>query len=420
MLRGNAQLQILSAATFINTVGAGMFATSAVLYFTRFAGLSAGQVGIGLTIAGCCGLLVGVPAGHLADRRGPREVLVALMVLQAITMGCYVLAGSFAEFLVTACAVMMTMQAAMAVRSGLLGYLLPESERVAVQAFLRAVTNVGFSLGAPLAALGILVGSRGAYQALILANALSFALAAVLTARLPHVAPQPRRAGGRRMVALRDRPYLAVTALIAVLSLHASLLDVGIPLWVSSHTDAPTVMVSVIFIGNCVLVALFSVRFARGSDTVPGAARAAVRGGLLLAAACAVFAASDGAGAVAASVLLIVAAIIHVGGEMIQSASSWGLGYGLAPDHVQGQYQGVASTALALAGTVGPALMAAVVSAGALGWLVFGALFVGAGCATVPVAAWAARNRPDEPDRQKVATADQRGFLSEQSLDAGP
>jgi hypothetical protein len=41
----------------------------------------------------------------------------------------------------------------------------------------------------------------------------------------------------------------------------------------------------------------------------------------------------------------------------------------------------------------GPALMAAVTSAGMIGWLAFGALFLVAGFATVPVSEWALRSR---------------------------
>jgi len=64
------------------------------------------------------------------------------------------------------------------------------------------------------------------------------------------------------------------------------------------------------------------------------------------------------------------------------------------PEDAQGQYQGLSSTAMALSTTVSPVLMAAVVAAGTLGWLAYGAPFLVAGFATPPVAAWAQRRRP--------------------------
>lgn len=392
MLRESAELRALSAMTLVNTIGNGLLMTSIVLFFTREVGLSGGQVGLGLTIAGACGLVAGVPAGHLGDRRGPREVLGALMVAQGVATFLYVFVSSFAAFLVVACVVITLLQAGSAVRQALIAQVLPPRDRVAARAFLRAVTNAGFAIGSAVAGIGIVIGTRGAYEALIVGDALTFVAATALLAGLPHVPPQPRRAEGPQLVVLRDRPYVAVTALVAALSLHGPMLEVGLPLWVA-HTAAPEAMVSVVFVVNCLLVVAFSVRFARGSDTVAGAARAAVRAALLLAAACVVLVFSDGPGAIVASAILVVAFVIQVAGEMAQAASGWGLAYGLAPEDAQGQYQGLSSTAMALSTTVGPVLMAIVVAAGTLGWLAYGALFLVAGFATVPVAAWAERSR---------------------------
>ncbi|MCW2986759.1 MAG: putative rane protein [Conexibacter sp.] len=170
------------------------------------------------------------------------------------------------------------------------------------------------------------------------------------------------------------------------------------------HTAAPRAIVAVIFIVNCVIVVLFSVRFARGSDTVPGAARAGAHAGVLLAISCVVFALADGPAATVAAIVLIVAAVIQVGGEMAQAASGWGLGFGLAPDHARGQYQGAASTAVAIAMMAGPALMAGVTSAGTVGWLIYGAVFLVAGFATIPVARWALAGR-EAADAEAAAAA---------------
>ena len=393
MLRTSPTLRTLSAMTLANTVGSGLLGASVVLYFTHLVGLSGGQVGLGLTVAGGLGLLVGIPVGHVADRRGPREVLVLLMLGEAVATMSYVFVRSFGVFLVAVCLVVTVGQASSAVKQGLLAQVLPTQDRVAARAFLRAVTNVGFAIGSGIAGIGILFDTRAAYDVLIVGDAVTFAVAALLLLRLPHVPPQPPAASGPRLVVLRDRPYLAVSALVAVMSLHVNLLDVGLPLWVEGHTNAPRAIVAVIFIVNCVIVALFSVRFARGSDTVAGAARAGARAAVLLALSCVVFALTSGPAATVAAIVLVVAAVIQVGGEMAQSASGWGLAFGLAPDHAQGQYQGAASTAVAIAMMAGPATMAGVTSAGTIGWLAYGAVFLVAGFATIPVAAWAQRTR---------------------------
>lgn len=393
MLREPGPVRMFAAVTLANTVGNGLLATAVVLYFTHVVGLGGGQVGLGLTVAGFFGLVVGVPVGHLADRRGPREVLAAILACEAVAVALYAVTDSFAAFLVVAAAVVTLNRAESAVRQGLIAQMLPPEDRVHGRAILRSVTNVGFAIGSAIAALAILFDTRGAYDALILGDAATYAVALVLTLRLPHVAPRPPASEGPRLIVLRDRPYLAVMALVGVMTLHFSLLEVGIPLWIG-HTDAPRVTVGIVFVLNCVLVALLSVPMARGSETIRGSARAAVIAAVLLATSCVAFALSGAvAGAAAAAVVVIAAGTIEVFGEMAQAASSWGLSFGLAPEHAQGQYQGLASTAFSLASMLGPALMAAVTAAGTIGWLAFGALFLVAGTATVPVSRWAEGHR---------------------------
>jgi MFS family permease len=384
----------MAGMTLVNTFGNGLLLTIVVLYFTHVVGLSGGQVGLGLTIGGLLGLLVGVPLGHVADRVGPREVLLVVMGAQAFAAVSYVFVESFGAFVAAATAVVTLNQGASAVKQGLIAQVLPAEDRVAGRALLRAVTNVGFAVGSALAGLVIAVDAPDAYRAAIVADALSFAVGAVLLLKLPHVPPQPAATDdGPRFIVLRDRPYLVVTGLVAVMTLHFSVLDVALPLWVQEHTAAPRAIVAVVLVTNCVLVALLSVRLARGSDTVAGAAKAGARAGVILAASCVVFTLASGPGAVVAAIVLLAAGVVEVFGEMVQAASGWGLGYGLAPEHAQGQYQGAASTGFALALTIGPVLMAAVVSAGTLGWLGLGAVFLLAGFATIPVAAWAATGR---------------------------
>ncbi|MFD0527610.1 hypothetical protein ACFQ1I_11025 [Kitasatospora arboriphila] len=62
LLHPDPTVRRLAAITLVNTLGNGLFMTLGALYFTRMLGLPAAQVGIGLTAAGLCGVLIGVPA----------------------------------------------------------------------------------------------------------------------------------------------------------------------------------------------------------------------------------------------------------------------------------------------------------------------------------------------------------------------
>ncbi|MEV0909041.1 hypothetical protein [Streptomyces hokutonensis] len=75
------------------------------------------------------------------------------------------------------------------------------------RALLRAVTNVGISVGAVGAGWIVQVGALNAYRCMVVGNAIAFACSAATLLLLPPVAPGPVM-GGPRWRALRDRPYL--------------------------------------------------------------------------------------------------------------------------------------------------------------------------------------------------------------------
>ena len=103
---------------------------------------------------------------------------------------------------------------------------------------------------------------------------------------------------------------------------------------------------------------------------------------------------SEGLPATAAVLVLVVAAGVHVAGELFQSAGAWGLGFGLSPEHAQGQYQGLYMTGFAAATMIGPLVITStVISWGRPGWFLLAGMFLVVGLALVPVSRWAERER---------------------------
>lgn len=391
----------LAVQTLVNTFGNGLFFTASAVFFTRSVGLPAGQVGLGMTIAGCCGVAVGVPLGHLADRVGPRRLLVILALVEAVGMLSYTQVRSFPAFLVAACVVTSLDRGGNAVRAGLMVVVLPPDGRVRARAYLRAVTNVGMGAGAALAGVALQVNTREAYLALIVADAATFVGSAALLATLPAgrtAAPDGSDASAARVPWWRpmtDVRYLVVTGLNAVLALQFGLMEVGAALWVVRDTTAPALMVSVIMLINTVMVVLLQVRAARGTEEPGRAARAARTAGFLLGVSCLVFGLSSGIPAIAAMALLVLGAVLQTLGEVLSSAAGWALSYDLADPAAPSAYQGVYNSGFAAAIMLAPVLSTStVIRYGLPGWLLLGALFVVAGVALVPVTRWAVRRRP--------------------------
>jgi MFS family permease len=387
-------LRIMATSTFVNTFGNGLFLTSAALFYTRSVGLTASQVGLGLTLAGLASLLVGVPAGHLADLRGARELLIVLNVVEAGAMASLVLVHSFASFLVVTIAYSCIDKSSNAVRQGLVARVFAPEERVRGRAYLRSITNLGISFGAALSGLAIAADTREAYVALVLGDATTYLVAAWFLSRLPASVPGATAHTGGMLIALRDRPFVAVTLLSGVMSIHYVLLEVALPLWIDRYTDAPTWTIALLFLINTACCVLFQVRAAQRAVDVRSSALSNRRGGVLLALSCVVFALSDGLPAALAVAVLVLGALVNVAGELFQAGGAWGLGFGLSPEHLQGQYQGLYTTGFAASNMIGPLLVTStVIALGRPGWLIIGAIFVVAGVALVPVSAWAERSR---------------------------
>lgn len=391
--------RLLAVQTLINTFGNGLFVTISAIFFIRSVGLSAAQVGLGLTVAGGCGVAANIGLGQLSDRLGAKRMLMLLYLAQAGGLLCYTLVASFPTFLLIACLVTTLNSGGRAVKNALLASALPPARRVRGRAYLRAVTNVGMGAGSAVAAVALQLDTRSGYLTLIAVDAATFLVAALLLRGVPAGAPtrgEPLRyRGGGRHSALTDRPYLAVAALNGVLSLQFGLIEVGVPVWVVSHTKAPAAVVGAIMITNTVLVVLLQVRASRGTERPAAAARVARRGGLVLAAACLVFGLAHGLSPVLAVIVLLAGAALQTLGEVLSSAAGWALSYDLADPDAPGAYQGVFSAGLATAVMLAPMLTTSTaIRFGLPGWALLAVLFAAAGAALVPVTRWAATRRP--------------------------
>jgi MFS family permease len=384
----------MAVATVVTTVGSGAFLVVAVLYFTRIVGLTPGQVGIGMSIAGFAGLVSGVPMGHLGDRYGARELLLALMVLAAPVAASVALVQNAWQFVLVASALAVLERGSAAVRAGLIASMTSGAGRIRIRAYLRSVTNIGMAVGAGIGAVALVFDTRTAYVTLLLLNGASYLIAAVVLRSHPSVAPAPRSDSGPVWIVFRDRPYVVVTLLMATMAMQYSILDVGIPLWVDRYTDAPTWIVAVLFVINTGMVVLFQVSVSRRVEDVSAAIRAVSTSGVVFFVACGTFALAADGGTALAVVLLLAGGFIHATGELLQAAAQFCLSQDLAAAHAQGQYQGLASTGFSLSAMLAPTVITFLpIMLGPPGWWILGGILVVIGFALVPAVRWAGRTR---------------------------
>jgi MFS family permease len=388
----------LAIFSVVDSVGTGAFMSVSAIYFTRSMGLAVAAVAFGLACSAGVGLATAIPAGVLADRYGPRRVLVVVCLWRAACFGVLPFVRSFAGFLIMICLLGLVDKTAAPLTQTLVGRVVEDTDRVRTMAVVRTVRNVGFTLGALLGSLALAIDSRPAYAAVLLTNGASFVVVAFIAGRLRQ---RPGSAGSsvRRKVSLRavrDWPYLTLAGLNAALSLHMTLLSVGIPLWIAAQPHTPRTLVAPLLAVNTVLAVAFQVRASRGSENVSTAATRMRQAGYALAVCCTLLAFVPPAPQQAAIGLLVLATAALTGGELFQSAGGWGLSYELAREGEHGAYLSVFWLGLSLQQIVAPLLVGFVLTTGPVGWVGLGAVLAVAGLAVPPAARWAVSRRDSE------------------------
>lgn len=383
---GGRDARIMLFAQLLDRTGTGVWGASSVLYFTFVIGLDTGRIGLLLAAAAVAGIAGSPLAGHLAGRFPVRSLLIGCHLLRLGTLGALLAVTRFDVLLPLVAVTYLGDRAAKALEM-LFATRVAGERRATYQALSRSTANAGYAVGAGIAAAGLAMGTREAYQVLILANALSFLAAAALVWRTREPRAEGRVAAGAGERARcrtgapspwRDRGYLRFVLLDIPMNLDGSILAVGLPLWLVTHTDAPHALIPAFLVINTVLVVVLQLRVSARYEQPRQAAAAVSAYGLTMLACCTLLALTAGAGAVAASVALLAAAVLVTAAELLRSVSSWELAVSLAPEEARASYLGVAGMAQSVQKSAGPLLLTgAVMTAGPVGWIVLGAGIAG-------------------------------------------
>jgi MFS family permease len=407
---GRAFLPWLLTAALVDWVGTGMFLAVSTVFFVRVVGLSVPEVGLGLTIAALAAMIVILPIGRLADRYGPRGVLILVELVQGAATAGYLIVHGWWGFLAVSMLVAVTQQAAPPLIQALVGELAGAPRRTRILAVHRTVINVGISAGSLTA--GVLLGSglHQAFQILLAADAVAFAVAAVLLSALPGRRSTRARAAPAPWRALRDTRLLALTAYDALMCLWQPMLNVAFPLWLVTRTHASVGLVGVLYAVASVCAILLQYPF----SMLTGTPRRALRGygcaALCLAGASVGFASAPAHSARVTAAIFTAAIVVLTVGEITQVGSAWTLSFAIAPPDSRSTYLAAFSTGRALSRATGPLLMTGVVLAlGQPGWIALAAIF-----ATAAVLPAIARKRTartgDDPARPRAVQSREGGL----------
>jgi MFS family permease len=386
----------LSVQSILFAIGEGTFITGSAVFFTQIVGLSAAQVGVGLTVAGVVSFFFAVPAGKLADRVGTKRIWAIGAALTAALYLVWPFIHGFAAYLAMMVALEVVSQAGWSGRGAYTIDVFTREERVQSQAFMRAALNIGFTVGALIGGLALATNSDAVVRGVPILTGLVLLANTFWITRLPDPPARTRPAVAEDAVvkpaALKNRPFLALMTGDGVLGTNQVLLNIVIPLWLVEETDAPRVLLAWLFGTNTVMAVLLQVAAARGVDSVARSLRASyISAGFFILSCGIVLVTHDTVGWLTIA-LVWLGHVTVTGAELFQSAGHWGFMSELTDVDQRAEYQGAAHIGGTLGSVWAPALFTYLaMEHGSLGWVTIAAIVIVATLAMGPSARAAER-----------------------------
>jgi MFS family permease len=372
----------LAVQSLLFALGEGTFLTGSAVFFTQVVGLSAAQVGLGLTCAGVAAFLAALPMGTLVDRFGPKKMWAVSSAGQAAMFVVWPFIGDFRGYV--AMAVTMEVIGALggAAHAAYTIDVLPPGERVRSRAYMYSALNIGFTLGSLTGGIALAFDSNDLLRVLPWFTTLVFVVNAVAIGRLPRAPHDDRTAEDRREKVpgpgpLRNPGWLLTTFFVGVFWTNQVLLNVVIPLWLVEETDAPRVLLAFLFGTNTVMCIFLPMVASRGVTDVTTALRAVRVSACFFVVSCMITLATHDTVGWVTIALVWLGHVTVTGAELYLSAASWSFEAELMDPRQRGAYQGAAG----LSGTLGkvwaPALYTFLaMNWGAAGWLVIAGIIV--------------------------------------------
>lgn len=387
----------LSLQSVLFALGEGTFMTGSAVFFTQVVGLSAAQVGLGLTLAGIASFVAAYPMGRLVDRIGPKRSWAISAAGQASMFAVWPLIDSFAGYV--------AMAVVMEVVGGLGGTahgaytidVLPPRERVTSRAYMYSALNVGFTLGSLIGGLALAFESLTVIELVPLFTAVVFLINAFYVTRLPR-APHDLKSAEERAAKIpgpgpmRNPGWLLSMFFGGVLWTNQVILNLVIPLWLVEKTDSPWSVLALLFGTNTVMCIFLPLAASRGVKDRPTALRAIRVSTVFFIVSCVITLSTHHTIGWFTVALFFLGHVTLTGAELFLSAASWTFEAELMDPRRRGEYQGAAE----LTGTLGrvwaPALYTFLaMNWGSAGWLIIAGIITVAAAGLHPATAMARR-----------------------------
>ncbi len=380
----------------LSAIGSGLTMPLLIVYLGEIRGLGLTIGGLVVAYMAVVSLVVFPVVGWASDRQGPKPVLMAGLLVEAVGVALLGAVASAPSAFLVGTIVALGSAMAWPAQSALLGRVTTQENRQRVFGIQFMLLNLGLGVGGIVSALVVSETDPQTFVWLYLADATAYLAYFAVLLTLPGVgvgrvaeAPleegggsDPRRAGMREVLADRILRRVLLLAVVLLMSGYGAL-EVGIPVFITVINGFDVSWVGVSFAVNTftiVAAQLLVLRLIKGRS----------RSYLMLAVALTwamswiLMGSSLLAGPTLALTLVLVASGVFALGETLWAPVAPSLVNDLAPEHLRGRYNSSMSLVWSLSSIIGPGIAGLMLGAGLeVAWI----LVLVAGCTAAAVMA---------------------------------
>jgi MFS family permease len=353
-----------------------------IIYLHNVRGISLTIAGLAAAVNAAAGILSGAVGGALADRLGPKRVLIAALSGQTAVIACFPLIDAPWHALGLQFLMGSFSGAFWPSQSSLLTALTPADRRPAAFAQQRVTMNLGIGLGGLTGGLIATTSDPGSFTTLFLLDAATFATFALVLLRVPSP-PRVHHEGppGSYREVLRNRPF------VTFLLINMAFIGAGIvpfaefmPVYAKNGAGVSEDAIGVIFFVNTLFIVLAQLPIAKaleGRRRMPALALMAVT---WAAAWLVLVAAVETLGSTAAAIAIGVAVVVFAVGECFHGTVQGPLVADLAEPRLMGRYMALSALSWQFGFLIGPAIGGAILDAEPVAlWLLAAGVCLAAG-----------------------------------------
>lgn len=370
------QFWTLVLATFIDRLGGALLYPFFTLYITRKFGVGMTQVGLLFGLFSAAGLVGSTVGGALTDRLGRKVMLIAGLIVSALSSLAMGVVDSFDIFFAVALFVGLFAEAGGPAQQAMVADLLPDEKRSQGFGILRVALNLAVTIGP---AIGGLLAARS-YLLLFISDAVaSIITAGIVAVALPETMPARRQdeprptmaqtLGGYREV-LRDTAFVLFLSACTLMVFVYMQMETTLAVYLRDVHGVPEQGFGLLLSLNAAMVVLFQFPITRQIRRHrPLMVMAA--GTLLYAVGFSIY------GFVSTYVLFLVAMVIITTGEMLTVPTSQTIVAQMAPEDMRGRYMAAFGFSYGIPFMLGTLLAGLVMDYGDPRWVWYGAGLLG-------------------------------------------